>query len=75
MKLFVFGALVVGMAAPLGELDPWLAWAGFLAAMLLLAVVVGIVESMMARLRLLQVPSLLVGACLMTAFGAVLLVR
>jgi formate hydrogenlyase subunit 4 len=75
MKLFVFGALVVGVAAPLHGLGPWLGWAVFVAAILALAVIVGVVESMMARLRLTQVPSLLVAACLMSAFGAVLLVR
>jgi formate hydrogenlyase subunit 4 len=75
VKLFVFGAIVTGVAAPLGAVDPWIAWAAFLAAILLVAVAVGVVESVMARLRLLQVPSLLVAACLMSAFGAVLLVR
>jgi formate hydrogenlyase subunit 4 len=75
LKLFVFGALVLGVAAPLGQLDPWLAWGAFVGASLLLAVAVGVVESAMARLRLPQVPSLLVAACLMSAFGAVLLVR
>lgn len=75
MKLFVFAAVVLGVAAPLGTLDPWLGWAGFVAGMLVLAVLVGVVESVMARLRLLQVPSLLVAACLLAAFGAVLLVR
>jgi formate hydrogenlyase subunit 4 len=75
LKLFVFGGLVLGVAAPLGQLDPWLAWGAFVGAILLLAVVIGGVESVMARLRLPQVPSLLVAACLMSAFGAVLLVR
>lgn len=75
MKLFVFGALVVGIAVPLGGLDPWLAWAIFVGAILVLAMLVGVVESTMARLRLPQVPNLLVAACLISAFGAVLLVR
>jgi formate hydrogenlyase subunit 4 len=75
MKLFVFSALVVGVAAPLAGLDPWLAWAGFVAASLVVAVALGVVESTMARLRLPQVPNLLVAACLIAAFGAVLLVR
>jgi formate hydrogenlyase subunit 4 len=75
MKLFVFGAIVTGLALPLGAVEPWAAWGGFLAGMVLLAVVIGTVESVMARLRLVQIPSLLVAACLMTAFGAVLLVR
>jgi formate hydrogenlyase subunit 4 len=75
MKLFVFGAVVLGVAVPLYALDPWLGWAGFVAGMLALAIVIGVVESVMARLRLVQVPSLLVAACLLAAFGAVLLVR
>ena len=75
MKLFVFGALVLGVAAPFGGLDPWLAWGAFVAASLVLAFAVGVVESAMARLRLPQVPNLLVAACLISAFGAVLLVR
>jgi formate hydrogenlyase subunit 4 len=75
MKLFVFAALLAGVAAPVDGMDVWLAWAVFLGALLLIAVAVGVVESVMARLRLAQVPSLLVAACLMSAFGAVLLVR
>jgi formate hydrogenlyase subunit 4 len=75
MKLFVFGALLIGVAAPLGGIDPWLAWVAFVAASLVLAAIVGVVESVMARLRLPQVPNLLVAACLMSAFGAVLLAR
>jgi formate hydrogenlyase subunit 4 len=75
LKLFVFGALVVGVAAPLHGMDPWLAWGAFVGATLLLAVAVGVVESAMARLRLIQIPSLLVAACLMAAFGAVLSMR
>ncbi len=75
MKLFLFGALVVGIAAPLDGMDPWLAWVAFVGASLLLAVAIGVVESAMARLRMTQVPSLLVAACLMAAFGAVLSMR
>jgi formate hydrogenlyase subunit 4 len=75
MKLFVFSAIVLGIAVPTGGTDPWTSWAVFTGAILLLAVAVGVVESIMARLRLPQVPSLLVAACLISAFGAVLLVR
>ena len=75
VKLFVFAALVVGVAVPLGAADPWLAWLGFTAALLGLAVVIGVIESVMARLRLLQVPTLLVAACLLSAFGIVLMAR
>ncbi len=75
MKLFVFAALVLGVAVPWGGLDPWLAWGVLAAASLVIAAVVGVVESVMARLRLSHVPSLLVAACLMSAFGAILLMR
>jgi formate hydrogenlyase subunit 4 len=74
-KLFVFGALVVGLALPLATVSPWLAWPIFVAGMLLLAVLVGVVESVMARLRLVHVSNLLVAACLLSAFGVILLVR
>ncbi len=75
IKLLVFASLLVGVAVPLGGLDPWLAWGAFVACLIALAVVIGIIESIMARLRLIQVPSLLVAACLMSAFGVVLLAR
>jgi formate hydrogenlyase subunit 4 len=38
-------------------------------------VMIGVVESTMARLRLTQVPVLLVAACLLSAFGVILLER
>jgi formate hydrogenlyase subunit 4 len=75
LKLFVLGALVVRVAAPLEAANPWIAWAIFVAGMITLAVVVGVIESVMARLRLIQVPRLLVTACLLSAFGVVLLAR
>jgi formate hydrogenlyase subunit 4 len=75
VKLFVFGALVVGVAVPLAGLNVWIAWGVFVLAELVLAVVLGVIESVMARLRLVQVPNLLVAACLLGAFGAVLLLR
>ena len=42
---------------------------------LVVAVGIGIVESTMARLRLTHVPVLLVAACLLSAFGIILLIR
>ncbi|MFO1077918.1 MAG: hypothetical protein U1E73_09365 [Planctomycetota bacterium] len=46
----------------------------FAAGALLLAMLVGVVESVMARLRLLQIPKLLVSASLLTAFAVVFLI-
>jgi formate hydrogenlyase subunit 4 len=75
VKLFVVAALVARIALPYDAADPWSGWAAFVVAMLALAAVIGVVESSMARLRLLQVPSLLVAACVLSAFGVVLLAR
>jgi formate hydrogenlyase subunit 4 len=75
LKLFIFGALIVRLAFPLATGFAVLDWPLFIAAMLLVAVAIGIVESTMARLRLTQVPVLLVAACLLSAFGVILLVR
>ena len=75
MKLLVLGSLVVNLTVPVTGTSLWLSWPLFVGGMLVLAVVVGVVESSMARLRLVQVPSLLVGACLLSGFGVVMLVR
>jgi formate hydrogenlyase subunit 4 len=75
LKLFVFGALIVRVAVPFTTGSPWVDWPIFVAGMLLLAIIIGVVESIMARLRLVHVPNLLVAACLLSAFGVLLLVR
>src|SRR5436190_4373577 len=71
LKLFVFGALIVRLAFPLTTGVPWFDWPLFAAGMLVVAVVVGVVESTMARLRLTHVPVLLLAACLLSAFGII----
>jgi formate hydrogenlyase subunit 4 len=75
LKLFIFAALIVRLAIPLSTGYTLLDWPIFVVGMLGVAVVIGIVESIMARLRLTQVPVLLVAACLLSAFGVILLVR
>jgi formate hydrogenlyase subunit 4 len=75
LKLFVLGAVVVRLALPYGGADPRIGWPLFVGGMILLAVLIGVVESVMARLRLTQIPSLLVAACLLSAFGIVLMAR
>ncbi len=75
LKLFVFGALVVRLAFPWTTGSPWLDWPLFVLGMLVVAAAVGVVESTMARLRLTHVPILLVAACLLSAFGVILVVR
>jgi formate hydrogenlyase subunit 4 len=75
LKLFVFAALIVRLVLPFATGSPWLDWPIFIIGVLLVAVVIGVVESIMARLRMTHVPILLVAACLLSAFGIIMLVR
>jgi formate hydrogenlyase subunit 4 len=74
IKLLVLGMLVVRVLVPVTTADPWLDLALFAGLLLVLAVLVGVVESTMARLRLLHVPNLLIAATLLSGFGFLLLV-
>ena len=72
IKLFLFASLIVHILAPIPA-----GLAGlpvFLLGVTLVAVVVGIVESITARLRLLRVPQFLVGASVIAALGLLVLV-
>jgi formate hydrogenlyase subunit 4 len=73
LKLFLFGAIAVRLA--FGAFGSAGSVPAFLAGMLAFAVLVGVVESVMARLRMARVPQLLVGASVLSAFGLVLLLR
>jgi formate hydrogenlyase subunit 4 len=75
LKLFAFAALVVHLALPLATGHGWLDWPVFLGGTLLVAVAIGVVESTMARLKMTHVPILLVAACLLSAFGVILVPR
>ncbi len=71
LKLWLLSALVVSVAVP-RVAQPWLDLGLSLAAVLGLAVVIGVVESSMARLRLVRVPQLLVGAAVLAVLALVL---
>jgi formate hydrogenlyase subunit 4 len=72
LKLAVFAVLVVSVFVPRASLPPGAALAVLFAGIGGVAVVVGIVESIMARLRLSRVPQLLVGAAALALFGIIL---
>ena len=72
LKLLVLGALLVGPLLP-RHLGPWQGWVFFFAAQGLLAVGVGLVESVIARFRMNNVPQFLVAGVLATAFAFLLL--
>jgi formate hydrogenlyase subunit 4 len=74
LKLALFGALIVGVLVPRTPL-PGAAALGLLVLGLAgVAVLVGVVESLMARLRLSRVPQFLVAASVLAALGLILLV-
>ena len=75
VKLFVFAAVLARLALPVGIGPTWAAWGIAGLSVLAIALLIGVVESTMARLRLTHIPSLLVAACLLSVFGLVLLVR
>ncbi|MDD2365147.1 MAG: NADH-quinone oxidoreductase subunit H [Desulfuromonadaceae bacterium] len=75
LKLFVLGAFFVHIALPYATGNPYLDWGLFIISMLELAVVIGVVESVMARLRLIRVPQLLVAATILAAFSTLLVIR
>jgi len=71
LKLWIFGALVVNLIAPLRSVPAWGQAPLFLLGMGIVAVLVGVVESVLARLRLLQVPKVLIGSA---ALGVIALI-
>ncbi len=72
LKLWLFGAVLVSMLLPAGG-PAWASMALFLGGMAGVAVLVGLVESAMARLRLVRVPQLLGLAAVLAGLAALLL--
>jgi formate hydrogenlyase subunit 4 len=70
LKLWLFGSLILSLLLPAVNLHLGISLA--LAGMLVLAVLVAVIESTMARLKLLRVPQLLVGAATFSALALVL---
>ncbi len=73
VKLALFGALLLGVLVPRGRLPPVLSVMVLAAGLALMAVGVGVVESVMARLRLTRVPQFLVAASVLSTFAIMLL--
>lgn len=72
VKLFLLTALLLHLVLPVALGDPRLDWVLFVAGVLAVAVGIGVVESVMARLRLRYVPSLLIASAVLCVFGFVL---
>ena len=71
VKFWCFCAIVANLL-PLGVADPWAAAGLRVVEIALVAVAVGVVESSMARLKLLRVPQLLAGASALALFAILL---
>jgi formate hydrogenlyase subunit 4 len=73
LKLAIFSALVAGVYVSIAGVTGGPAIALLLIGLVLVALCVGVVESVMARLRLNRVPQLLVGSGALALFAAILL--
>ena len=69
VKLFLLSSLVLHLVLPFELGAPLLDWLLFAAGLLAIAVGIGVVESIMARLRLRYVPSLLIAAAIHCVIG------
>ncbi len=72
LKFALFASLVMGVLLPRASLSQPLALALLLAGLVVIAIAVGIVESVVARLRMNRLPHLLVAASALAAFALIL---
>ena len=75
LKLWILGTLLTGVFIPVRTQSDFLNLAAGLAGMFLLAIVVGVIESTMARLRLIRLPQMLVAAVLLSTLAFVWILR
>jgi len=75
LKLWLLGALLVGVVVPVRTGKVWLDMSAALGGMIAVAALIGVVESSMARLRLVRVPQLLVAAGALAAFALIMVLR
>ena len=73
LKLFVFAGMIINLVLPFGTGSSIVDWFVFLLGTLAVAVAIGTVESVMARLKMAEIPKLLIGAGVVSLFAVVLL--
>jgi formate hydrogenlyase subunit 4 len=71
VKLFAVGAILVHLLLPVPAAGGWSGVAVLFGGQLLLAILIGLIESSMARLRLPRVPQFLIGASVLAAMGLI----
>src|SRR6266436_6218633 len=72
LKLWIFGALLVGLMVPVRSGSAWFDGTAMLVGMVLLAGVIGMIESAMARYRLVHVPQFIVGAATLSTVAFII---
>lgn len=75
LKLWAFGTILVSIVLPFKTENYFCDSAVFLAGMLFLAVIIGILESIMARFRLDKVPKMLITAAALSIMALILTLR
>jgi len=75
LKLWIMGALLVGIVLPVRTGNLLLDIPAALVGMVVVAILIGVIESTTARLRLLHVPQLLVGAAVIAVIALILILR
>jgi formate hydrogenlyase subunit 4 len=75
LKLGVFAVIMLDLLVPRTSVAPWIAAAFVVAAVLVVGVAVGVVESVTARLRLPKVPLFIAGGGALGLFGLILLLH
>jgi formate hydrogenlyase subunit 4 len=75
LKLWLLGAIIVDILVPVRTGNAAVDLAVSVAGMMVLAIGVGIIESCMARLRMIRVPQLLLGAVAFSTLAMILVLR
>ncbi|MCR4317428.1 MAG: NADH-quinone oxidoreductase subunit H [Planctomycetes bacterium] len=75
IKMFVLGSVLLHVAFPFKTGEVWIDVSLFVLEILFLSILIGTIESVMARLQMRHVPYLLIAATLFCSFGFLLLVR
>lgn len=75
LKLWVFASIIAGVIVPMKMASLWMDVLLVSAALLFVTVSVGVVESCMARLRMLRVPQLLTGATILSLVALIIAMR
>ncbi len=74
LKMWILGALLAGLLVPVRSGNIWIDTGACVFGLFVLAVLTGVVESVMARLRLTRVPQLLVSAGFLSTFALALII-